>query len=70
MVEVYKTNVTALTDAREIIAVLKSHFPETRINFDLDDCDKILRVEGPEIPTEMIAELVSQKGFACKALEG
>ena len=70
MVEVYKTNVTALTDAREIIAVLKLHFPETRINFDLDDCDKILRVEGPEIPTEMIAELVSQKGFACKALEG
>lgn len=31
-----------------IIDDLKTLLPGTRINFDLDDCDKILRIESPD----------------------
>ena len=46
MIEIFKTNVQNKTQARSILNLLKSSFTEARINFDLSDCDKILRVEG------------------------
>lgn len=46
MVEVFKTNEENYTDSEEILKTLKKKFPLLKINFDLDDCDKILRVEG------------------------
>jgi hypothetical protein len=39
------------------------------INFDLEDCDKILRVEGRNIPQEKIAALVTENGYQCSILE-
>jgi hypothetical protein len=45
-VEVFKTNVDNEQSAFEIIQILKKHFPHAKVNFDLDDCDKILRVES------------------------
>jgi hypothetical protein len=44
MVEVFKTNVEELKASKQIIQVLLEQFPSHKINFDLDDCDKILRV--------------------------
>ena len=46
MIEVFKTNVPEVCVAQNIIALLLEHFPESKINFDLHDCDKILRFEG------------------------
>lgn len=46
MVEVFKTNVTNIHQARTIVAVIENQFDGYKVNFDLDDCDRILRVEA------------------------
>jgi hypothetical protein len=46
MVEVFKTNVRSIRKAKLIIQKLAEEFPAHNINFDLNDCDKILRVQG------------------------
>lgn len=69
MVEVFKTDV--YEEERSIIIVRKllQYFPENKINFDLDDCDKILRIEGENILSERIMELVSEEGHECEILD-
>jgi hypothetical protein len=70
MVEVFKTNI----DNRELAAQLRLEllelFPNTRINFDLEDCDKILRIESAECIAVEIERIVLSKGFWCEVLEG
>jgi hypothetical protein len=68
-VEVFKTNVSNGRQATAIVNLLKKHFPGCRINFDLMDCDKILRVEGKIFSPDKIIELVKGKGFECEILE-
>lgn len=50
MVEVFKTNVTDPVRAEGICAVIRHFYPMCRVNFDLDDCDRILRVEFAGAP--------------------
>ncbi len=69
MIEIFKTNVEQHTDAGSIIGWLQLHLPGTRINFDLWDCDKILRVEGRDFEPQRIVALVKAKGFECSLLE-
>ena len=69
MVEIFKTNVDDHSQAQQIIALLKHHFPAFFINFDLHDCDKILRVKGESIPINEIEGLVSENGFQCRVLD-
>ena len=44
-------------------------FPSFRINFDLSDCDKVLRVEGDDIEAVRIMILVKESGFSCEVLD-
>ena len=69
MVEIFKTNVDDHSQAQQVIALLKHHFPAFFINFDLHDCDKILRVKGESIPITEIEGLVSSNGFHCSVLD-
>ena len=69
MVEIFKTNVDDHSQAQQVIALLKHHFPAFFINFDLHDCDKILRVKGESIPINEIEGLVSANGFQCHVLD-
>ncbi|MBL7817877.1 MAG: hypothetical protein JNL70_22905 [Saprospiraceae bacterium] len=46
MVEVFKTNVQTQEQADGIIEHLLVLFPNSKIGFDLEDCDKVLRVES------------------------
>jgi len=68
MVEVFKTNVEDKKIADKITAELQKLFGGN-INFDLEDCDKILRVESDEIIPEKISEVLACKGFNCELLE-
>jgi hypothetical protein len=69
MVEVFKTNVQKVSQAKKLIALLFEQFPGNRINFDLNDCDKILRIEGDNFEVQRIIMLVTEKGFVCDVLE-
>jgi hypothetical protein len=69
MVEVFKTNVSDPIAAKRLMKTLLNNLPASKVNFDLHDCDCILRIESPEIIPSKIVELVKSKGFQCKVLE-
>ncbi len=68
MVEVFKTNVNNNKVAKSILSLLKREFPNYKINFDLEDCDKILRIEGEKISNESIISHLYGLGFVCLEL--
>ncbi|MEO6174561.1 MAG: hypothetical protein ABIP27_05355 [Flavobacterium circumlabens] len=68
-VEVFKTNVQRELDKNYIIAVIQTQFPHYKVNFDLEDCDKILRVEGVALEPKNIIDYVNCLGYICVPLE-
>ena len=70
IVKVFKTDVRDQTTAKQIAKQLESFFEESRINFDLDDCDNILRIESRHsvIGDLEIQELVTKWGYQCEPL--
>ena len=68
-VEVFKTNVTDSFDAIKLKTILLKEFPHSKINFDLQDCDKILRIEGSQIPVSRVIQIIKHEGFHCQLLE-
>lgn len=61
MVEVFKTNVTTKRNALKIMRLLKKEWKYYTFNMDLEDCDKILRVETmkEEINTKEIMRFLA-----------
>ncbi len=68
MVEVFKTNVQEAEQSKMIVGKLLEYFPNSIINFDLEDCDKILRVEGKQICVKTIIEILNIHGLQCEVL--
>ena len=69
MVEVFKTNVQKKLQSKMLLCMLAEAFPSLKINFDLSDCDKVLRVEGDNMEALPIMLLVNENGFSCEVLE-
>ncbi len=68
MVEVYKTDVRQKNQAKILVHIFSKIFPLHKINFDLSDCDNILRVEGKDIQTEKIIVVLITNNFQCHVL--
>lgn len=69
MIEVFKTNVQKEQNAKRIITILLELLPGTKINFDLEDCDKILRVKNENnFNSNLIISKVEEAGFICQIL--
>jgi hypothetical protein len=69
MVEVFKTNVQKKAQSKMLLCILSEAFPSFKINFDLSDCDKVLRVEGDNLDALPIMILVKEHGFTCEILD-
>jgi hypothetical protein len=69
MVEVFKTNIQKKSQSKMLLCMLSERFPSFRINFDLSDRDKVLRVEGDDMDGLQIMMLVKQNGFQCEVLD-
>jgi hypothetical protein len=69
MVEVFKTNVQKKAQSKMLLCILSEAFPSFKINFDLSDCDKVLRVEGDNIEALRIMRLVKEYGVKCEILD-
>ena len=67
-VDVFKTNVKKKSDAEVIVQLLSNYFPNHEINFDLDDCDKILRFAGTENNPLFVKNALMQHGFLAEML--
>ena len=68
MVEVFKTNVQEITTAGELVDALSRLIPDSRINFDLDDCDRILRICSEFLDPKLIMDTMNAHGFECELL--
>ena len=69
MVEVFKTDIHTELMAKEVLAELNLLIPSAIINFDLTDCDRILRVESEENISNSILAFSKKKGFFCQVLD-
>ena len=69
MIEVFKTNIQKVSQAKKLISLLGQHFPGNKINIDLYDCDKVLRIEGCHFLPEKVMILLKENGVACSLLE-
>lgn len=67
-VEVFVTNVQDVTQAEYLKSMLLKSFPHYIINFDLQDCDRILRVESDKIDPKAIIRLLTSENFQCEML--
>ncbi|MGY5850972.1 hypothetical protein [Salegentibacter sp. F14] len=70
MVEVFQTNIDTEKKADFILEKLQIAFPDYRINFDLEDCDNILRMEvgDSSIEAKAVMELVKSYGYQISVL--
>lgn len=68
MVEIFKTNVTDGSQAGLVIQLLMEQWPQYQVNFDLEDCDHILRVESAFVENEQIITFLKWKGYVCETL--
>ena len=69
MIEIFKTNVKNAIQAETLLVLLYHYFPLTEINFDLEDCDCILRVKGEKFCSSNILHILAFNGFECQVLE-
>lgn len=68
MIHVFKTSVISEKQVRQVEPFLKTLMPNEEWNFDLEDCDKILRVETEKITPETVITLLKSQGFECTEL--
>ena len=65
LVEIFKTNVEDLQEAMHLTDKLQRMLPACKINFDLQDTDRILRIEGADIQIDRITSFMTGNGYAC-----
>ena len=70
MVEVFKTNVENHADAKMLLHEIHQNFTGHEANFDLEDCDKILRIKSKEEMAEpsLFIRLLHRFGFRAEVL--
>lgn len=68
MVLVFKTNIQVAQEKK--VRALLAEFPEiTRVDFDFEDCDNVLRVESQSDLIHEITKELKSDGLYCKELE-
>lgn len=65
IVAIFKTDIVQEKEAQEIVEQLKNKLPTYEINFDLEDCDNILRIYGTSDKTNFVVHFMSNIGFQC-----
>jgi hypothetical protein len=70
MIEVFKTDVEDAVKAAKLLHHLTGKFPTYHLNFDLDDCDRILRIhtKSGTVETDRVIEIMEVLGFKAEPL--
>lgn len=71
-VEVFKTNVNTRRYANKLVDQIHKTFTQYNANFDLEDCDKILRVQCNQgvIKARTLIIFLKAKGCFAEVLQG
>ncbi len=70
MIEVFKTDVTDRSKAGMLVHLIHRAFPGYRANFDLQDCDHILRIKSETglVEVHLLIRLLEDKGHQAELL--
>ena len=69
MIFVFKTSVKTKTQIKKLNPHINTILPKAKWNFDLEDCDKILRIDSHENVVLPIKDLLQFHKFNCEELE-
>jgi hypothetical protein len=69
MIFVFKTSVKNKTHIDKLKPHINKILSNEKWNFDLEDCDKILRIDSEENIVLKITDLLTTHNFNCKELE-
>lgn len=68
IISIYKTDVNTKSKLRKVKPVLNRILLGSKWNFDLEDCDKILRVESEKSCSEILKTELHEIGVYCQEL--
>lgn len=70
-VRIFRTNVFQDQDASQLASSLHGAYPHYKVNFDLTDEERILRVETQQLPVEInaIVNYMMTLGYQCEHIE-
>ena len=69
MIYVFKTSVRTQHQVRKLQPHIDKMLPSEKWNFDLQDCDKILRIDSEQNIVGEITGLLNIHNFHCEELE-
>jgi hypothetical protein len=69
MIEVFKTNVRRKRHAKYLIQQIGQRYPSAFSSFDLEDCDRVLRVKADIFSPLYIIQMLADNGFECQVLK-
>ncbi len=69
MIYVFKTSVQTKNQVKKLKPHINKILPNEKWNFDLEDCDKILRIDSDENIVVKITDLLNIPKFYCEELE-
>lgn len=69
MIYVFKTSVRTKRQVKQLKPHINNILQSQRWNFDLEDCDKVLRVDGEEGIVFRVKRLLNDHRFDCEELE-
>jgi len=70
VIYVFKTSVKTKKSVQKLKPFLNKSLLQPKWNFDLGDCDKILRIDSLTEISETVIRLLNLKGFNCEELKG
>jgi hypothetical protein len=69
MIFVFKTSVKSKRQVKELQLLMDKTLPRSQWNFDLQDRDKILRIDSEENIVVMIIDLLNTHSYHCEELK-
>jgi hypothetical protein len=67
-VEIFRTNIEDKNSADRVVERLSTMFPTVRFNVDLNDPEKILRMEGKFSKKHEVQQIAKSLGLICEAI--
>ena len=67
-IEIFKTNVCSRAMANKISRALRAADSGCSVHFDLEDCDRVLRIESNTIDSRLITSVIEAHGHWCEEL--
>jgi len=71
MIEVFKTDITDSLQAKVLGDHIHDLFKEYTVNFDLDDCDRIMRIvsTSPVVQVDILIDILKGFGYHAEVLQ-